>query len=261
MPVPLSPLCRASLLSLLTLLLCLHGGGVEAGKATRPGIDHEREYRACRSLVYRDAWAALEAADSWAAVGGGPAALHCAALAHLELDQPDQAALRLERLAANSGRMPPAEAWSQAANAWILARRPAEALAAIGRALALAPQEADLHVDRGRILADLGRMPEARDALARAVELQPDRAETHAFLAAALRRLRQPEEALTAATTALALEPDNPIALLERGLSRLALADRPGARDDFVEILRRHDGTPAAEIARRRLEALALETR
>lgn len=232
-----------------------------AGKAPRPGVDHQREYQACRALVYRDAWAALESADSWAAVGGGPAAQHCAALAYLELEQPDKAAERLEALAVNSGRMPPAEAWSQAANAWILARRPVEALTAIDRALSLQADDADLHIDRGRILAELGRTDAARAALAEAVRLRPDDAEAHAFLAAALRRLDRPEEALTAVTTALALQPDHPVALLERGLTRVALADLAGAQEDFVRLLREHDGTPAAEIARRRLEALALARR
>jgi tetratricopeptide (TPR) repeat protein len=65
------------------------------------------------------------------------------------------------------------EAAKQAA-ALLAAGRYQEALAASDRALALAPNLAAAHNDRGSALAELGRFDEARAAFGRAIEIAPD---------------------------------------------------------------------------------------
>ena len=44
------------------------------GGAAEPGINHKQQYRACITLSYQEPWQAFEAAETWAGVGGGPAA-------------------------------------------------------------------------------------------------------------------------------------------------------------------------------------------
>ena len=57
--------------------------------------------------------------------------------------------------------------------------RPDAAIAALGRAIELAPSLAEAHINLGIVLWDTGRLDEARAALERAIELRPDSAEAH----------------------------------------------------------------------------------
>jgi hypothetical protein len=89
------------------------------GGATEPGINHKQQYRACITLSYQEPWQAFEAAETWAGVGGGPAARHCTAMALLGAKQYDRAAQRPVTLAAGlaADRLPsPGDVWAQAAN-------------------------------------------------------------------------------------------------------------------------------------------------
>jgi hypothetical protein len=66
--------------------------------------------------------------------------------------------------------------------------RPADALAALDRALALRPDFAKAHAERGLALEALGRHSDARDAFGRAVALDPGYADAHLSHAHALLR-------------------------------------------------------------------------
>ncbi|MDP6344191.1 MAG: tetratricopeptide repeat protein [Alphaproteobacteria bacterium] len=241
------------------MALLLGGGGAWAEE-----IDHERQYRACMALTHREPMAAFESALAWEAVGGGAPARHCAALALLEAGQHDRAAQRLEALAAElpaEYRPSPGDIMAQAANVWLLGRRPERARQAIDLALQYDPDVAHYLVDRARILAELGDHAAALADLDRAVALDPDDADAATFRASALRHLGRPTEALAAAGRALALNPDNPSAWLERGIIRQALGDVPGARADWLKTASDFGGTPAARAAQARLQALDLERR
>ena len=57
------------------------------------------KYQTCTDLARTNPLRALETAQAWQDDAGGVAAGHCAAIALIELDQPRQAAQRLEELA------------------------------------------------------------------------------------------------------------------------------------------------------------------
>jgi tetratricopeptide (TPR) repeat protein len=223
------------------------------------GIDHERQYKACIALTYRDAWAAYESARQWESHGGGAPARHCAAMALLEAGEPARAAEQLEGLAAvlpPEYSPSPVALLAQAANIWLLAGDNERARQAIDAALQGEPDAAPLLIDRARILAELKDYAGALADLDRAIELAPQDADAQAFRAAALRHLGDAAAAMQAAETALRLDPDNPSARLERGLARRETGDRDGARADWAQVALEHAGTPAAEAARSYLEQL-----
>lgn len=49
--------------------------------------------------------------------------------------------------------------------------------------------------------------------------------------------------------------------LLESGILMRLAGDKEGARQDWLELIERHDGTPSAEAAKRNLEKLDLKIR
>ncbi len=117
-----------------------------------------------------------------------------------------------------------------------------EALAAYDRALALAPDFADGHSNRGNALRALKRLHEAEAAHRRALALNPRFAQGWNNLGTVLRDLKRPQEAEEAYRRGLAEAPNDPDTL-----DNLALA---------LKDLDRHE--EAAELLRR---ALAVEAR
>ncbi len=81
------------------------------------------------------------------------------------------------------------------------------ALAAIGRSIALAPDDPFLHAFRGQVLARDGRQEEAAGAYRRAVELKGDTPGWWTMLGRALSEAGRPGEAVAAWARALALDP------------------------------------------------------
>ncbi len=229
--------------------------------AAETDIDHEQQYRACIALTYREPWQAFEAAESWAGVGGGAAARHCAAMALLEAKQYDRSAERLEALAAGlaTDHFPsPGDVLAQAANVWLLGDRPELALQAIELALQFDPDKASYLVDRGRIRAELGDHAAALSDLNRALALDSTDDDAAAFQASALRHLGRLEEAMAAVEYALDLNPGNPSARLERGILRFQMGDTAGAQADWLHTAAEHSGTPAADSAQARLQKMEL---
>jgi regulator of sirC expression with transglutaminase-like and TPR domain len=230
-----------------------------AGAAQAAPADRDREYGDCLRQVDKDAAAAFETANSWGERGGGFAARHCAALALLKLEKYEQAATRLEELAADMTRGEgdlTADALAQAAQAWLMARKPERAHAVLTTALKLRPREVDLWIDRALALAEAKNYWEAIDDLNRALELNPKRADAHVLRASAYRYVDSLELAAEDLAAALALDPRNPDALAERGIVRRLTNDAAGARQDWLTVLRTAPDSPAAEIARDNLAKL-----
>ena len=106
-------------------------------------------------------------------------------------------------------------------------KRPAEALASYKRAIALKPDYAEAHYNRGNALMDLKRPAEALASYDRAITLKPDYAEAHSNRGNALKGLKRPAEALASYDKAIALKPDFAVAHYNRG-NALRDLKRPG---------------------------------
>jgi tetratricopeptide (TPR) repeat protein len=244
---------------LLSLGILLLAGGAPPARA-----DRDRDYADCMRQVDKDAAQAFETANSWAERGGGFPARHCGALALLKLGQNEQAATRLEQLAADMAHGEAdlsVDALAQAGQAWLLARKPERAYAAQTAALKLRPRDADLLIDRAITLAEAKNYWEAIDDLNKAIEIDPRRADAHVLRASAYRYVDSLELASEDLARALTLEPRNLDALAERGIVRRLTNDPNGARQDWLTVLRAAPDGPAAEVARDNLAKLDVNVR
>jgi len=81
-------------------------------------------------------------------------------------------------------------------------------LASFDRALALRPDDAEAHINRGNALRELKRIDEALASYDRAIAVRPDYVEAFNNRSVMLQELRQFDEALASLDRALALRPD-----------------------------------------------------
>jgi tetratricopeptide (TPR) repeat protein len=145
---------------------------------------------------------------------------------------------KLGRLRANSGR-------------------PVEAIELWERARFLDP---DLeHVIGNLALAEhhAGNAPRAEALFVQAQELAPEVFTTHANRAVWLQDLGRHVDALEACTRALTIRPDSALMFNNRGVSRLALGDRTGARRDFEDALEHDPGQELGTYIRANVARLA----
>jgi len=140
-----------------------------------------------------------------------------------------------------------------------------EALAAYDRAVALAGDYAQIHLNRGLTLHALKRFKDALSAYDRAISLKPDFADAFNNCGNSLRELRQHGEALKAYDRAIALQPKfaeaynnrgNALRSLRRHIEALTAYDRAIAlKPDFAQA-HYHRGFALQEL-NRTTEALA----
>lgn len=227
-----------------------------AGAARAKTAEQAEKYRSCMALARRRPQDGFETAIAWRSLGGGDAADHCAAVALIELQQYDEAARRLERLAGTSLEEPDIKAglFEQAGQAWLLSGRAENATRAFTSAIGLKPGDADLLADRAQAWAARNDYEAADADLSAALNLSPSRDDIYALRASARRFLDRPDDALADANTALELNPNNPEALLERGILRRLAGDDAGARADWLKILNGMPDSDAAGPARQNIE-------
>ena len=225
---------------------------VEPAASQQP-IDHGAEYDACMLLAQRAPEEALSSARSWEEAAGGNAARHCVAIALFHLRRYIQAAVLLEELAAEDAgldRALTAGLLDQAARAWLLAGEPEPALAALATAIALSPDDAELHLAIAYARAARSDYAAALRDLERAEALAPDHPEIPLLKAAALRFLGATASALAEANRAVAAAPGNPDTYLERGNILWMMEDFDGARRDWEQVLSLAPDSAAAGSAR-----------
>ncbi len=244
-----------------TLSGLLFGAALAASGAVsaQAPTDHGAEYDACLLLAERAPSEALASARSWEEVGGGNPARHCAAIALFSLRDYQEAAVRLEALAEEIGGADPALTaglHDQAGRAWLLAGEPEAALAVLGLAIALMPQDAELYIARAYAHAARQDYVSALEDLVRAESLAPGHAEIHLLKAAALRFAGDARAALEEADRAVLAAPGNPDIFLERGNIRWLLEDIDGAESDWTQVLSLAPDSSAAQAARRNLAKL-----
>ncbi|WP_135467924.1 tetratricopeptide repeat protein [Crenalkalicoccus roseus] len=248
--------------ALAGLLLAAAGAAAETALPLPPRLPEPPQAAPdrgrCAALLRQGPEAAFPAAEAWRQAGGGEEAERCAALALLGLGESARAAERLEALALRSGadRAARAALFAQAGQAWMLAGEADRAFAAATLGLTLAPEDAELLLDRAVALGTARRFAEAREDLDRLLALDPGRAEGWVLRAAALRNLGRLAEAEADIARALSLAPDHAEALLERGLLRRHRGDLAGARGDWGRVIALAPGSATAELAAENLATL-----
>jgi tetratricopeptide (TPR) repeat protein len=223
-----------------------------------PRIAEGPDYDHCLAMLYNDPLGAKSFADTWASSGGGDGAMHCQALAQIELGNPAVGADMLERLADATKAPDPTRAsvYGQAVQAWEMADQPARAFDAATLALALSPNDPDLMIDRALAEGSMQRYHEAIDDLDHALVIDPHRAEAFVLRASAWRRLNNLEVATSDIEHALAINPDSAEALLERGILRQRTGNQAGAREDWQRAISLDPDSTTADLAQQDLALL-----
>ncbi|HEY5046945.1 MAG TPA: hypothetical protein VII49_02865 [Rhizomicrobium sp.] len=222
-----------------------------------PSLGKDR-YDRCVELVKRDAAAAIEQAAGWYKEKGGGAALHCQALALVQLKRYGQAGEKLEQAAREdpAGSAPRRAALlDQAGNAWLLAGQAVRAESAFSAALLLAPQDEDLLADRARARGLRKDWTGADADLSAVLSLDPNRADALVLRASARHAQGRKADAGADIDRALEIDPEYPQALLERGDMKLGDGNLAGARADWQRVVRDAPGSDAAASAQSNLQS------
>jgi len=248
------------LIAPIAILCALFGAGSASAQIPEAMTQDQREYQHCMQMVSADPDQAFEYSLAWVDRGGAFPARHCQAAALFALGEYGEAAARLEKLASDmEGRAPPgalADLLGHAGVAWQQAGELERANAAQSAALNLAPHKTEIRIDRAMTLAQVQNWWEAIDDLNQALEEEPDNVMARVLRGSAYRQVDALDLALEDLNLALSRAPDDPEGRLERGIVRRLKGDMEGARTDWLDVLRLHEGRPAADMARRNLELL-----
>jgi tetratricopeptide (TPR) repeat protein len=172
-------------------------------------------FEQCLALVDEDAERGYEEAMAWAADGQSVYAYRCAAMALIAQDRFDEGARRLDSLGMTLNPLETAlkaELFSQAGNAWLLAREPSRARASFTRALTIMGSDPDaapdLYIDRARAYAMEGEWRLTEEDLNSALDLRPRDALALRLRAEARMRQSAFDLAEADANAAIAIEPE-----------------------------------------------------
>jgi tetratricopeptide (TPR) repeat protein len=221
-----------------------------------PTAEAARQYTECMALARNDPEKAVGVAAAWERAGGEEGARHCSAVALLNSGAYEEAARRLESLAATSrrpGKRLKAELLAQAGQAWLIAGKTTEALSAQTRALDLAGPQVELLLDRAITRASMGEYWEAIDDLNKAVDVDSRRVDALVFRATAWRKLNNLDLAQDDISRAVDLAPNNVDALLERGNILWLRGDAAAAAASWQRVIALEGNSVAADAARENL--------
>ena len=228
-------------------------GQSNAAPAVATEAQQMRRYQDCMAQAQQAPKQALKQAMAWEKDGGGDAARHCVAAAYMGLQQFDDAAMELERIAETMPQVKApimAQLFGQAAQAWLRVGNTDRALADVNQGLKLAKNNVDLLVFRATIFGNEEKYFDALDDLNTAYDLTSDRGTILVLRATAYRKLEQPDLAKDNIDLALKADPNDPDALLERGAQRAQAGDKDGARQDWLKTIELAPNSPAAQDAR-----------
>jgi tetratricopeptide (TPR) repeat protein len=222
-----------------------------------PQLAGRDRYERCMALARLSPQSAYNAAVQWQGTGGGPAAVHCSAVALVAMRRYAEAAARLDQLAHDrgvSGAFPRGDLLDQAGNAWLLANNPTNAEASFTTALVLAPDDPDILADRARARAAKrdwrGAEADLTEALSRA-----SRPELYVLRASARHAMGNKSGARADLDRALQMSPGDPEALVERGAMKAEAGDANGAVSDWNATIAAAPSSDAAQTARQYLQS------
>lgn len=192
---------------LIVTAFLAHGELASASDLTQ---DFDRKHKACLEAIAKDADLAYEEAMIWRAEGGGRRARHCEAMALFAVDQTEEAAHRLNKLAkAPDGGTPQmrADFYAEAANFWLMANLPKEAYASSTAGLKLVKSHIDLRIARARAYALLGHYDYAETDLTSVLVYEQNNANALRYRADARRHLGKLQDAKTDIEASLKADP------------------------------------------------------
>lgn len=216
------------LLPLLLLLAAPAAAQTPAAPApAAPGFSGDASrYKSCLALVKADPSRAIANAQAWRIENGGAPAQHCLALAQFAHGDYAEALKNFEGAATKSETREDGlavAAWSQGADAALLARQPETAVRFLTHALEAKPgslsarAEASMRVTRAEAYVDLKDYPKAAADLDKAVTLWPDVPWGWLLKATLARRMGDLKAAETAIIEAGRREPEAADVQLEAG--------------------------------------------
>ena len=208
---------------------CLLGGFLlfsTPSLATDLTTEFESRHKTCLESIADDAQTAFETAMQWRDQGGGRRAKHCVAMALFALGHEEEAAFRLDALAAGADGGPKetrVKHYSEAANFWLTANEADKAYASASAGLKLKYDHLDLRIARARAYALSGRYDYAETDLTSVLTLDPARADALRYRADARFKLEKIEDAQADIEASLDLDPTSVETALLRGQIREAV--------------------------------------
>lgn len=188
---------------------------MQAAPPATAGAGEDRFAR-CVALIDEDAQRAYEEGMAWAGEAQALGGFRCAAMALVAQNRAEEGARRLESLAASLSpdrTALKAELFSQAGNAWLIARQPGQAVSALTRAIATVQSDPaqlpDLLIDRARGYAMERDWRKSEEDLSRALDIRSEDALALRLRAAARMRQSSFDLAEADALRAASLEPGN----------------------------------------------------
>jgi len=238
--------------------LALAPGPVAAQR--KPGGPFDAEaYDRCMSLADAHPIEAQRLAMQARTNGGGYAAEHCEAAALLNLKQYDEAASRFHDVAQGTTAQDPslrAEAYDQAAQAWLMAQKPQNARAELDAALKLMPRNVQFLIDRAQATGSAHDYWAAIDDLNAALDIDPKRADALVLRADAYGQVDAADLAMDDVARAISLDPQFPDAYLERGTLMAMKGEYESARGDWNRVKQLAPGSFVATLAQKKIAQL-----
>ncbi len=188
--------------------------------------EESTRHAACLARIESEPHEAYEDGLAWLAAGARPLARHCTAMALMALGKTEEAAARLEALAAapDAGSIETRIVYlGQAGNAWLAAGLPDAAIVTLTNAIKLAPRDPDLRIDRAAAHLLKEQWSLAIADLDLALNVRPSDAEALRLRAEAKLLAEKPGDALEDIRSAMAADPANIDTLVLRGRIREAI--------------------------------------
>ncbi len=186
----------------------------------------DAKHKTCLEDIAVDAQEAYEKALQWQDQGGGRRAKHCVAMALFALGHEDEAAYRLDNLAAGAdggSSETRVKHYAEAANFWLSANEADKAYASASAGLKLEFDHLDLRIARARAYALSGRYDYAETDLTSVLTLDPNHAAALRYRADSRFKQDRPEQALSDIEAALNIDPTSVETALLRGQIREAI--------------------------------------
>jgi len=188
--------------------------------------EFEARHKSCLESIADDAQEAYETALQWRDEGGGRRAKHCVAMALFALGHEDEAAFRLDALAAGpdgGSDDTRVKHYAEAANFWLTVNEAEKAYASATAGLKLKYDHTDLRISRARAYALSGRYDYADTDLTSVLTIDPNHSAALRYRADARFKLDKIEAAQTDIEAALKLDPTSVETALLRGQIREAI--------------------------------------